>query len=442
MKKLIFGVLLMMVSLSLVLSVSADGDSSLLTIADGATHAAPLTPALNIIAADFDMAKAGLIGHSPVFSRDDFCRALNLTSVESITLTALPDATVGRLLLGSTAVSVGQTVSGANLDALIFSPASDEKSVSSFSFTVGDRGYALSCSVYMLDRINASPSVSQAAGITLDVDTHSNTACFGKLSASDPEGDALRFTVVSYPRHGVLMITDTAAGEYVYLPEKGFAGKDAFSYVVRDKYGNYSGSANVSLTVSRASTEIVYSDMVGSSANNAALTLAENGIMNGVQKGEQLCFEPSGEVSRVDFTVMVMKSAGITDLPDAKAGFFDDSDISASAMPYVAAAKQLGYIDGVKNEAGELCFLPNEALTRAEAALIVSRVIDSGKLLGSNAASPSFSDAKDVPVWAETSVANLNQLGILSDDNGRIDAAGKLSRADAAVMLAAVLKLK
>ena len=442
MKKLLFGLLLMVVSLSLILSVSAEGDSSLLAISDRASENAPLTPALNIIADDFDMAKAGLIGHSPVFSRDDFCRALNLTSVDSITLTSLPDATVGRLLLGSTAVSVGQTISGANLDALIFSPASDEKSVSAFSFTVGDRGYTMSCAVYMLDSINSSPSVSLAAGITLDVDTHSNTAAFGKLSASDPEGDVLRFTVVSYPRHGVIIMTDPANGEYVYLPENGFAGKDSFSYVVRDKYGYYSGSATVSLTVSRASTEIVYSDMVGNSANNAALTLTENGIMSGAQKGDRNYFEPSGEVSRVDFTVMLMKSAGITDLPNVKAGFFDDSDISDSAMPYVAAAKQLGYIDGSKNDAGELCFLPDEALTRAEAALIVSRVIDSGKLLGSNAVTPSFSDAKDIPVWAETSVANLNQLGILYDDNGRIDATGKLSRADAAVMLAAVLKLK
>ncbi len=445
MKKLLFVLFLAVTTVSLVLSVSANDTTTIIPITDkpsDTASAAPLTPALNIIAADFDMAKAGLVGHSPVFSHDDFCRALNLSSVDSITVTSLPDASTGRLLLGTTAVSVGQTISGVNLDALVFSPASSEKSISSFNFTVGDRGYNLTCAVYMLDRVNASPTVSQAAGITLDVDTHTNTASFGKLSASDPEGDALRFDIVSFPKHGIIMLTDATAGEYVYLPEIGFAGNDSFNYVARDKYGNYSAAATVSLKVTRSSTSVVYSDMVGNPANNAALTLTENGIMNGTQQGEQMCFDPNGEVSRVDFTVMVMKAAGINDLPTKPAGFADDADISSTAMPYVAAAKQLGYIDGTETDKGELCFAPNETLSRAEAALMVSRVIDSGKLLGNNAATPTFSDAEDVPAWAETPVANLNQLGMLADDDGRIDAVGKLSRADAAVMLAAVLKLK
>ncbi len=404
--------------------------------------ASPLTPALNIISANFDMAKAGLVGHSPVFSRDDFCRALNLSSIETLTVLSLPEASNGRLLLGTTAVTVGQTISGANLDALVFSPASDEKTVSSFDFTVDDRGYKLTCAVYMLDKVNASPTVAHTAGITLDVDTHTNTAAFGKLSAHDPEGDALRFDIVSYPAHGVLMLTDAESGEYVYLPAGGYAGRDSFTYVARDKYGNYSAAATVSLKISRSSTSIVYSDMVNDPANNAALTLTEAGIMGGVQKGETWVFEPSREVSRVDFTVMAMKAAGMTDLPTSAPGFSDDSDIAPSALPYIAAAKQLGYIDGTKDKDGKLCFAPDEKLTRGEAALIVSRMIESGKLLGENATNPTFSDAKDVPAWAETPVANLNQLGMLADEKGRIDATGALSRADAATMLAAVLKLK
>ncbi len=450
MKKLFFSLILLL-AVSLVIAPVAAAE----TVAENATSApidpisapqnaasSPLTPALNIISANFDMAKSGLTGHSPVFSRDDFCRALNLSSIESLTVLSLPEASNGRLLLGTTAVSVGQRISGANLDALVFSPASNEKTVSSFDFTVDDRGYTLTCAIYMLNKVNASPTVAHAAGITLDVDTHSNTPAFGKLSAHDPEGDALRFDIVSYPTHGVLMLTDTESGEYVYLPEGGYAGRDRFSYVARDKYGNYSASATVSLKVTRASTSIVYSDMITDPAYNAALTLTENGIMSGNQKGETWVFEPNTEVTRVDFTVMAMKAAGITDLPSSVTGFADDADISSSALPYIAAAKQLGYIDGTKNDDGELCFMPNEKISRAEAALIVSRMIESGKLLGDNATKPTFSDSKDIPAWAEVPVANLNQLGMLTDEDGRIDATGKLSRADAATMLAAVLKLK
>ncbi len=445
MKKLFFTLILLLVVSLAVAPVSAtDTTSSSVDpiAAPQKTASSPLTPALNIISSNFDMAKAGLIGHSPVFSRDDFCRALNLSTIESLTVMSLPEATNGRLLLGTTAVTVGQTISGANLDALVFSSASSEKSVSSFEFTVDDRGYLMSCAIYMLDRVNASPTVAHAAGITLDVDTHTNTAAFGKLAAYDPEGDALRFDIVSYPTHGVLMLTDAESGEYVYLPVGGYAGNDSFSYVARDKYGNYSASATVSLKVTRSSTSIVYSDMTTDPANNAALTLTEAGIMGGRQKDETWVFEPSAEVSRVDFTVMAMKAAGISDLPTAAPGFADDAEISSTALPYIAAAKQLGYIDGTEDKDGKLCFAPNEALRRGEAALIVSRIIESGKLLGENASNPTFSDAKDVPAWAETPVANLNQLGMLADEDGRIDATGKLSRSDAATMLAAVLKLK
>ncbi len=448
MKKLFLSVL-MLLALSLIIAPASASEASGASSAEiepitapQKEASSPLTPALNIISANFDMAKSGLIGHSPVFSKDDFCRALNLSRIEAVTVLSLPEATSGRLLLGTTAVSVGQVISGANLDALVFSPASNEKSVSSFDFTVDDRGYRISCAVYMLDKINASPTVSHAAGITLDVDTHTNTPSFGKLSAHDPEGDALRFDIVSYPDHGIIMLTDAEKGEYVYLPVGGYAGKDSFCYVARDKYGNYSASATVSLKVTRPSIGIVYKDMALDPANNAALTLTEAGIMGGVQNGDSWLFDPNSELSRVDFTVMAMKAAGITELPTSAPGFTDDGDIPSSALPYISAAKQLGYIEGTENENGQPCFAPNERITRGEAALIVSRMIEASKLLSDNSHKPVFSDAKDVPAWAEAPVSELNRLGMLDDENGRIDATGKLSRADAAVMLAAVLKLK
>ncbi len=399
-----------------------------------------VSPALSIIAADSGMAKAGLVGRTLVFSSDDFCRALNLSRVESITVTSLPDATSGRLLLGTTLVSSGQKISSANLDLLAFSPASDEKCSAEFDFTVADLGYTLTCSVYMLDKIDKSPISAHSSDVSLKLSAYSDISAFGNLPAYDPEGSELRYEIIRYPSHGLLIMNDTSVGDYVYLPSKNYSGTDSFKYVVRDKYGNYSESSTVNINVTRLSLKYVYYDMLNHPANNSALMLAELGIMQGSNDGGKYCFSPQGNVSREEFTVMAMKAAGINDLPTVTStDFSDDSDISAASKPYISAAKQLGYLDGLTDSSN---FYPNTPITRSEAALIVDRIVGASGIVGSFSFSPSFSDSSDIPVWAERSVESLHLLGILDDVGGKICASDSLTRADAAVMITSVLKLK
>ncbi len=202
----------------------------------------PVSPALNIIAADRGMAKAGLLGETLIFSEDDFCRALNLSKVEKIKITSLPDSKTGRLLLGTTAVSVGQTVTRANLALLAFSPSEKSESSATFRFTVGDFGYELECSVYMLKCVNSAP-----LGENVEIRADAGVATASKLVGIDPERDGLRFEIVKYPEHGLLILGEN--GEYVFYPKTGYTGIDAFEYVVRDKYGNYSASKTVTLSV-------------------------------------------------------------------------------------------------------------------------------------------------------------------------------------------------
>ena len=66
---------------------------------------------------------------------------------------------------------------------------------------------------------------------------------------------------------------------------------------------------------------------------------------------------------------------------------------------YIAAAHELGYING-KEIDGKLCFLPNEDITRAEAAVIVGRMIEAATPV----ITPALSDSEDIPAWAESSV--------------------------------------
>jgi hypothetical protein len=77
---------------------------------------------LCVLAAQTDVAVSSPIGNDVVFSADCFARGLNLPKVSYVTVRSLPDPTKGELLLGSTRVAVGQTVSGENLSFLTFSP--------------------------------------------------------------------------------------------------------------------------------------------------------------------------------------------------------------------------------------------------------------------------------------------------------------------------------
>ena len=310
---------------------------------------------LHVLSAKTDMAISAPIGNDVVFSADAFARALNLSKVNYVTVKSLPAVTAGELLLGSTRVAAGQTISGENLSYLVFSAADEDIVHASFTFTANGSAMPMLCNVYLLQEINYTPTVSVASGLSLNVSTYKGMAAHGRLAAHDPDGDALRFEIVSYPQNGTVSLTDAEDGTYVYMPKKDFVGTDSFTYVARDKYGNYSAAADVRLRVAVSGTSVVYADMENSRAHNAALALTEAGVMSGTQVGNQYYFDPDGGVSRVEFLVMAMHAAGITDLPDVDATvFYDDRDIPDSMRGYVAAAYEMKYISGSLAD-GKLC---------------------------------------------------------------------------------------
>ena len=61
---------------------------------------------------------------------------------------------------------------------------------------------------------------------------------YGKLAATDPEGDALTYRITAYPDKGTLRLTNRADGSFCYTPVDGYTGEDSFRYVVLDEYGN------------------------------------------------------------------------------------------------------------------------------------------------------------------------------------------------------------
>ena len=396
-----------------------------------------LSHGVQIFSASTEMAVWGPRGNDVTFESADFARNLNLSKINYIKVISLPNATEGELLMGSVCVTSGQIISGDNLAHLCFVPADDTVTKGTFTFSANGSATAVTCNVYLLDGVNYAPTVSMASSATLQMSTYRDREAHGRLTAYDPDGDALVFEIVTAPANGSILLEDREEGTYVYAPRSGFTGSDEFSYVARDVYGNYSTATTVKLQVMTAGTSITYVDMAESKAANAAIALTEAGVMGGTQIGNQYFFYPDRTVTRAELLVMAMNAAGITDVPASDAtGFEDDAEIAPAMKGCVAAAYSMGYISGTLKE-GKLCFLPNEEISRAETAVMICAILEEE---GSGVV-PTFADGADIPVWAKESIYTLNTLGIMNATDGFISPTSSLTREQAALILEAIMRL-
>ncbi len=387
---------------------------------------------LDVIADQKCMSVAGIKGNAIYFSAERFACAMNLQKVEAITITRLPDIACGTLYIGSEAVSVGQRVKASEIGLMTYEEVDGGIGKNtSFDFKINDNGYSMTCKIFMIDEVNYSPIVSLASFASLNTETYRDISVSGVLSAHDPEGDILRFEIVKYPDNGRLIINNENLGTYTYTPKGAFTGEDSFEYVVSDIYGNYSASAIVRIGVAAQSTPTVYNDLLNDDLYYHAISVTENGLMNGIQVGDYYYFEADREVSRAEFVVTAMNAIGIKSVPDVAATvFYDDNDINQEMKGYVALAYSKGYISG-KNVEGKLCFDPDEKIKLYEAAVIISNMIG----YASPKVAPVFADADSIPSWSGKAIESLHTLGILETPEMRSGACETVTRGDMAKLL-------
>ncbi len=395
-----------------------------------------LSPALDSIASQNTMAKSAMRGSPISFTPEDFARAVNLPSISSLTLTDVPSLTDGQLRVGSTVLSAGQKIEAASISLMTYVPASNISS-SEFKFRVDDSPYELTCKLYMLDKANHAPTLSSVPKTALEVSTYRNITLFGSLPCYDVDGDQTYIEIVSYPEKGVLVLDDRQTGSYRYIPSSDSSGKDSFVYVARDMYGNYSASATVSLTINKQQQNTTFVDLIDTKYHTSAIAVSESGIMSGTQVGGATYFYPERTVSRGEFTVMLLNAAGIKDVvPTSTTPFDDDADISSDMKGYISAAYELGVVKGTPVD-GKLCFEPDRAITRAEAAVMMAKLLDADV----PTVKPVFADSESIPTWAESSLYAVNALGVMSPIDENIAPTESVTRGDAAVMLNNISKV-
>ena len=380
------------------------------------------------VAADVNMVKTGLCGKKICFSDADFKSALTLADFDTITVTKIPASTEGTLLIGGRRVGEGRVIKRKNLASLVFVPASGDVTECSFAFTVD--GYAggaeIKCILKFTDKLNYAPKTEEKTSVT----TQENISYFGHLTAVEPEGDGLKFMIVSYPKRGTLTLIDSESGKYRYTPAEDYTGTDKFVYVARDEYGNYSSLSTVSVRVSDRLCDTVYNDMEDRAEYNAAVAMTAMSVMGGTLVGDGIYFMPDGQVSRAEFVAMAMKCCGVRPDTTLTSTYFDDNcDIKAGLLPYVATAQRIGLINGDFDGKG-LYFKPNDAITKYEAAGILARLLGTDE----NAEESVFASDDSIPIWARSGVAAMRTLGIFDTDELE-DLSSYVTRADVAEYL-------
>ena len=158
-------------------------------------------------------------------------------------------------------------------------------------------------------------------------------------------------------------------------------------------------------------------------AVEAITTLKDLGVINGKDDNN---FAPDADITRAEFTKMVAVLFGLE--VGAVDTHFADCAADAWYTPYIVAATEAGFINGV-NDAE---FAPDATITREQACTILGRAL---KVAGE--AELTFTDAAEVADYAKAAIAALAEMGIVNGyEDGSFAPVNNITRAEAAKIMA------
>ena len=276
-----------------------------------------------------------------------------------------------------------------------------------------------------------TPAPGAPIAQNMEIRVYRGVSYTGTLRATDNEGEAVTFRVVTPPAKGVLEFGEE--GVFIYTPDRNKSGSDGFAFVAVDESGNVSASAAVKIRIERVSSGVTYADTEGADCATAAVDLAEHGVFVGARVGDDWFFEPERSVSRGQFVAMAMAAAGLKPSDVTVTGFVDDDAIPTWAKGSAAGALAAGIVCGVGTERG-VAYRAERAMTVSEAAVVLNRIlritdVDFALLDGAE------------PTWYAQAAANLESVRIapVGGFGGGMDRA--VTRGEAAQLLSAAMAL-
>ncbi len=304
-------------------------------------------------------------GATYCFSPADFSEEENLTG---ICITDLPKAE-GVLCLGTRILQPGDILTAEQIAQMTFSPAGTEvdREVAVGYLPIYQNHVAeeSQMTLSILGKEDKAPVAEDSA-----LETYKNLPGTGKLKVTDPEGQAMTYTVTRQPKRGTLEIRED--GSFTYTPKKNKVGVDSFVFTATDPAGKVSREATVTVTILKPSDARQYQDTVGKDCRFAAEWMRHTGIFSGENLAEQSCFGPEKEVTRGEFVTMLVKTLEIpVEEGLVYTGYTDE--IPTWLQPYLAAAVRSGLTAGLENPE---VFGADNVITTAEAAVLVANGLD------------------------------------------------------------------
>jgi len=304
-------------------------------------------------------------GASYCFSTADFSQEENLTG---ICITDLPKAE-GVLCLGTRILQPGDILTVEQISQMTFSPLGTEEdrevAVGYLPIYKNHVAEESQMTLSILGKEDKAPVAEDFA-----METYKNLPGTGKLKVSDPEGQAMTYTLIRQPKRGTVEIQPD--GSFTYTPKKNKVGVDSFVYTAADPAGKVSREATVTITILKPSDAKQYQDTIGKDCRFAAEWMRHTGIFTGESLAEQDCFSPEKEVTRGEFVTMLVKTLDIpVDEGLVYTGYTDE--IPVWLQPYLAAAVRSGLTAGLDNPE---VFCAGDVITAGEAAVMVSNGLD------------------------------------------------------------------
>ena len=338
------------------------------------------------------------------FTHEDFKE-----EVVGICITDLPSPDTGTVLLGTRVIRSGDILTAQQLSQLTFQPLkteTDQDVTITYLPIYENRVETASTVTISIFGKKDQPPVAEDSTL----ETYKNLPNTGKLSAYDPEGGNLQYTITRQSKRGE--VTIHSDGTFTYTPKKNKVGTDSFTYTVTDSAGHVSREATVTIQVLKTNAATPYTDTYGQDCRFAAEWLKNNGLFTGETINGSPCFQPEKTMTRGEFTAMLVQSLGIP--VDENATYTGFSDHCPSWLkPYLAAALRAGLTAGWPH--GDQ-FCPDAPITGEEAALMIQ-------------------NALDLTVSAAALAADNTAIAVLAENGISFTQQQILTRADAAMAL-------
>lgn len=179
-----------------------------------------------------------------------------------------------------------------------------------------------------------------------------------------------------------------------------------------------------------------FDDLSGHWAKADVELLASKLIVHGVTDSR---FAPDADITRAEFTALLVRALGLSLNPDGPTSGFADVAAIAWYKPAVEAAVDAGLASGLSPDR----YAPSERITREQMAVMVAQALAfAGKEAAADrGALVKFTDRTSISDWAAAAVAQAVAAGILSGmTDGTFAPSDHATRAQAAAVLKRLLQ--